>query len=122
PTHPYCHRRKSYDRLMAAAEKRRDAHGRLLSGKPADVAAAEAAHADALKKAADDIRALLAAAGDSATPATMVAVTETLQALPGDEAPGRLTRPLKPKGFEALAGLVPVGKAAFAAPAPPRPQ
>src|SRR4029453_13025677 len=87
----YWHRHKSYDRLMAAAEKRRDAHGRLLSGKPADVAAAEAAHADALKKAADDIRALLADAGDSATPATMVAVTATLQELPGDEAPGRLT-------------------------------
>jgi hypothetical protein len=36
----------------------------------------------------------------------MTAVTETLEALPSSEPPGRLTRPLKPLGFEALAGAM----------------
>ena len=36
----------------------------------------------------------------------MTALSETLDALPGPEPPGRLTRPLKPRGFEALAGLL----------------
>lgn len=107
----YWQRRKAYDHLMAAAEKRRDAHARRLTGKASDVDAAEAAHAVALKKAAEEIRTLLSAAGDSATPATMIAVNDTLQGLPGDEPAGRLTRPLKPKGFEALAGLVSFAKA-----------
>ena len=38
----------------------------------------------------------------------MNAVTETLDALPAaDEKPGRLTKPLKRMGFEALAGVAP---------------
>ena len=103
----YWQRRKVFDRLVAAAGRVRTAHGRMLVGKAADVAEAEAAHAAAVKESVDSIRQLLGAAGELDTPATIVAVQETLQALPGDEPPGRLTRPLKPKGFEALAGLVP---------------
>jgi predicted nucleic acid-binding Zn-ribbon protein len=33
-------------------------------------------------------------------------VAETLQGLPGSEPPGRLTRPLKPQGFEVLSSLL----------------
>lgn len=61
----------------------------------------------ALRDAANEIRALLAKAGNDPTSATMNAVTETLQALPGAAPPGRLTESLKLVGFEALAGLVP---------------
>lgn len=99
-------RRKVFDRLLEAARKLRVEHGRQLSGKAAEVDAAEARHRDALKTATDEIRSLLDAAGEQATPATMVAVAETLQGLPGRDDYGRLTRPLKPHGFEALAGLV----------------
>jgi hypothetical protein len=99
-------RRKAFDRLLEAARKLRVEHGRQLSGKAAEVDAAEARHRDALKTATDEIKALLEAAGEQATPATMVAVAETLQGLPGRDDYVRLTRPLKPHGFEALAGLV----------------
>jgi hypothetical protein len=108
----YWTRRKTFDRLMDAANKLRTAHSQLLSGKKADVAAAEAAHRDALKAAVAEVRDILSQAGDPATNATMTAVTDTLQALPGPERPGRLVRPLKPRGFEALAGLVPGAAAA----------
>jgi DNA repair exonuclease SbcCD ATPase subunit len=108
----YWTRRKTFDRLMDAAGKLRATHSQLLSGKRADVAAAEAAHRDALKTAVAEVREILSQAGDPATTATMTAVTDTLQALPGPERPGRLARPLKPRGFEALAGLVPGAAAA----------
>jgi hypothetical protein len=103
----YWRRRKIYDALVAAAARVRAAHLKQLSGKRSDVAAAETAHQAAIKTTADEARAILAAAADPATPATMAAIVETLQTLPTDDRPGRLTRPLKPRGFEALAGLVP---------------
>jgi hypothetical protein len=108
----YWTRRKTFDRLMDASNKLRAAHSQLLSGKRADVAAAEAVHRDAVKAAVAEVRDILSQAGDPATNATMTAVTDTLQALPGPERPGRLVRPLKPRGFEALAGLVPGAAAA----------
>ncbi len=52
-----------------------------------------------------DARAVLTEGGHPITPATLDAVRDTLQALPSPEANGRLTRPLAPKGFEALAGF-----------------
>jgi len=107
----YWGKRKAYDRLVSESAKLRSAHRAMLSGTPSDVAAAEAAHAAALKSAADEVRALLKEAGETASPATMQAVMETLTALPGKDAPGRLVRPLKPLGLEALAGLVPAAGA-----------
>jgi len=96
-----------YKKLIAAADARRAAHAKMLAGKGGDIAAAESAHSTALRAAADEIRTLLSGAGETPTSATMNAVTETLQALPGSTRPGRLTKPLKLAGFEALAGLVP---------------
>ena len=108
----YWTRRKTFDKLIDAANKLRAAHSQMLSGKRADVTAAEAAHRDAVKAASAEVREILSQAGDPATAATMMAVSDTLQALPGPERPGRLVRPLKPRGFEALAGLVPGAAAA----------
>jgi hypothetical protein len=111
----YWRRRKTYDRLIDASERLRTAHRQRIGGKAADVAAAEAAHAAALKSALDDVRTLAAAAGEALSPATLTSVNETLQALPSAAAaPGRLTRALRPAGFEALAGIVP-GASVFAA-------
>ncbi len=108
----YWTRRKVFDKLIDAANKLRAAHSQMLSGKRADVTPAETAHRDAVKAASAEVREILSQAGDPATAATMMAVSDTLQALPGPERPGRLVRPLKPRGFEALAGLVPGAAAA----------
>jgi hypothetical protein len=101
----YWHERAAYDRLIEASEALRAEHRKHLSGKAADIRAAEKTHREAVKDAGDTIRGLLKDAGDAASPATMTAVTETLEALPSADPPGRLVRPLKPQGFEALAGL-----------------
>jgi len=93
--------------LINAAAARRAAHGKMLSGKGGDIAAAEEAHATAARKAMDAIRAVMSESGQEMTPATTQAVHDTLQALPGSATAGRLTKPLKLAGFEALAGLVP---------------
>ena len=119
-------RRKTFDRLIDAARKLRVEHGRQLSGKSAEVDAAEARHRDALKAAADDIREILKAAGEQDSHATMIAVAETLQALPARDDHGRLVKPLKPMGFEALAGLVggsgaTIARLAEVKPVPPKP-
>jgi hypothetical protein len=99
------HRRPLVDRLVAAAEAARAAHLAALAGKAADVRGAEAAHRDVVRDALTEARAILADGGHPATPATLDAVRDTLQALPAPEADGRLTKPLAPRGFEALAGL-----------------
>jgi hypothetical protein len=110
----YWRRRKVFDRLVAAAERLRAAHRQQLSGTRADVAGAESAHQQAVKAAVEEIRGLLQDAGEAESPATLAAATETLQTLPAAGEPGRLTKPLKPMGFEALAGLVPGAGAAIA--------
>jgi hypothetical protein len=97
--------RASYDQLVEASEALRAEHRKHLSGKTADIRSAEKAHRDAVKASSDTIRRLLSAAGETASAATMTAVTETLEALPTADPPGRLVHPLKPGGFETLAGL-----------------
>jgi dTMP kinase len=101
----FWHERSAYDRLIEAAEALREEHRNHLSGQPADIRQAEKIHRDAVKAASETVRRLLTDAGDAATPATMAAVTETLESLPTSEPPGRLVRPLKPQGFAALAGF-----------------
>jgi hypothetical protein len=100
----YWQDRALYDRLMRASERLRGEHRKLLSGKVADVHSAEKAYREATRDAVGRIRGLLEAAGETLSPATLTAVQETLEALPTSERPGRLTRPLKPLGFEALSG------------------
>ncbi len=101
----YWRHRGLFDRLVQAAEAMRDAHRRALSGKAADIRSAEATHREAVREAVAAARKVLEGAGDPVTPATLEAVTRTLEALPAPEANGRLVRPLAPAGFEALAGL-----------------
>jgi hypothetical protein len=105
----YWQRRGTYDALIKAAEQVRAAQAAQMEGRRADTGGAETAHAAALKAAAREIRDVLSGAGETASPATMIAVTETLQALPSTEPPGRLIRPLKPLGFEALTRLLAPG-------------
>ena len=106
------HRRAALDRLVTAAEAVRKEHGKALSGRPADVRAAEQAHRDVVREVLAEARVVLTEGGHPITQATLDAVRDTLQALPAPEANGRLARPLAPMGFEALAGFT-------VAPAPP---
>ena len=102
----YWRERRVYDVLVRASERLRAGHALAIAGKKADLDTLELQHAAALKKAADAVRDILGRSGDPATPATMKGVLDTLQALPGGGAPGRLTKPLAPLGFGALGALM----------------
>ena len=100
----YWQHRPAFEGLVKTAERLRAEHRKLLAGKTSGIREAEQAHRAALREAVDRARRALTGAGQAASPATMTAVAETLEALPGPDAPGRLTRPLKPLGFAALSG------------------
>jgi hypothetical protein len=102
----YWRERRLYDKLVRAAERVRAGHGARLKGKRVDLAPVELAHRAALRDAEAAARAALIGAGDAATAATMKGVQDTLQALPVEGPPGRLTRPPAPVGFGALSGLL----------------
>jgi hypothetical protein len=101
----YWQHRAVYDRVVKAAERLRAEHRKLLSGKSSDIREAEKEHRNAVREAADRVKQLLKAGTHAASDQTLNAVQETLEALPADDAAGRLTRPLRPMGFEALAGV-----------------
>jgi fused signal recognition particle receptor len=112
----YWQRRDVYDDLIARAQDLRATHDATLGGKRADLRGASRAHEDAVEAALKATLSLLAGDGQPATEATRQAVATTLRGLPADEAPGRLTRQLQPRGFEMLAGALPGGTVR---PAPP---
>lgn len=106
----YWHHRKTYDRLIEASGRLRAAHARVLSGRKADVAQAEAEHGTALQDAIDTVTGILDKGDETASSPVLMDIRETLQALPSEEAaPGRLVRPLKPMGFGALLRMLPGG-------------
>ena len=107
----YWRERKLYDELIKTSIQVRTAYKNMLEGKKADVKAAEVFHAEAMRKAKDAIRRILDEAGSAASDAVMTPVTETLDALPTTDEPGRLTRPLRRTGFEALQGVTITAKA-----------
>jgi hypothetical protein len=101
----YWQARKEWDALTEASMAVRQAHVQVISGRPADVATAEATHQRALRAAAATAQRLAEAAGEKVTGATAEVIMETLQALPSPDTPGMLTRPLKPLGFGALMAM-----------------
>jgi hypothetical protein len=101
----YWQHRDVYDRVVNASERLRGEHRKLLAGKSSDIRDAEKAHRDAIRDAAERVKHALKEGNHAATDQTLNAVQETLEALPSGDAPGRLTRPLRPMGFEALAGV-----------------
>ena len=107
----YWRERAIYDAVIKSAEQLRAEHRKLLSGKASAIRDAEQAHRDAIREAIVSVQTILQQSGQSATDATVTAVRETLEALPSDAPPGQLTRPLKPMGFEALAGIKPQASA-----------
>lgn len=109
----YWRERAIYDELIETSQQLRAAYRDQLAGKSPDVRGAEATHKAAVKRATQTARTLVEADGGKASDAVMDAVRETLDILPSADPPGRLTKPLKRTGFEALEG--------FAIAAKPRP-
>ena len=101
----YWRNRKTYDDVIKAAERMRAAYKQMLAGKAADVRGAEEIHEEALREARQAARKLLEEGGHPNPDAVMMPVGETLDALPGDEPPGRLTKPLRRMGFNVLEGV-----------------
>ena len=112
----YWRERDVYDALIGSAQDLRATHDATLSGTRADLRGASRAHEQAVDAALKATLALLAEDGQPVTEATRQAVATTLRGLPADEAPGRLTRQLQPRGFEMLAGALTGGSARPAAP------
>jgi hypothetical protein len=114
----YWKERDAYEAVIKAADRMRAAYKQMLAGKSADVRAAEDVHQEALQEARQAARRILEAGGHPNPDAVMMPVAETLDALPGEEPPGRLTKPLRRMGFNVLEG-VPIS--AKAGPARPKP-
>ncbi len=98
-------RAKTRDRLVSASRQLQRAHAQQLAGQSADTASAEALHRAAINAAGAGAREILEQAGESASAATLDAVRETLQTVVWQDLDGRLSRPLKPSGLEALMAL-----------------
>jgi hypothetical protein len=113
----YWKERDAYEAVIKAAEKMRAAYKQMLAGKSTDVRGAEDAHQEALQEARQAARRILEDGGHPNPDAVMMPVAETLDALPGEEPPGRLTKPLRRMGFNVLEG-VPIS--AKAGPAKPK--
>lgn len=97
--------RAIYDELIEASQLLRAAYRDQLAGKSPDVRGAEATHKAAVKRATQTARTMFERDGGKASDAVMDAVRETLDILPSADPPGRLTKPLKRTGFEALQGF-----------------
>ena len=102
----YWHARRVFNALVATGSRVRMAQVAALEGRTADVRAASDAHRRAVADAVKEALRIADAAGAKPSPDALMRTFEaiSLAAAPG-EAPGRLTRPLQPSGFEALGGL-----------------
>jgi hypothetical protein len=98
--------RPVYDRLIKSGGALRAAQISAIGGRAADLRGAADVHRKALAAAVKEAQRLAASAGVNPNPD---ALTRTLEALSlatkVAEAPGRLTQPVQPAGFEALAGV-----------------
>ena len=114
----YWRHRSVYDEVTGRAEDLRATHMATERGKRADLRGASKDHEQAVDAALKATLALLAEEGQPITDATKQAVATTLRGLPGDEPPGRLTRPLEPRGFDMLAAAAAAGGGKVKAAAP----
>jgi hypothetical protein len=101
----YWRERAIYDDVIKTSAQLRTAYKQKLAGKEADVRAVEVFHNEAMRKAKEAVRRMLSEAGNKGAESVMMPVAETLDALPTTDPPGRLTKPLRRTGFEALEGV-----------------
>jgi hypothetical protein len=117
----YWQARPTYDKLIKSGERLRAAQIASLEGRRgANVREAGDAHRSALAGAVKAAERIAAAAGANPPADALMRTFETLSlASEPPEPPGRLTKPLQPSGFEALAGVTPVARPAAAGAARP---
>jgi len=109
----YWNARKVFEQLMKSGERVRKAQIAALEGKSTDVRAAGEAHRRAIADAVKEAERLAAAAGSKPAPDALMRTFEALSlAAQPPDAPGRLTKELRPAGFEALTGVTPVARSA----------
>jgi hypothetical protein len=102
----YWRARPVFDAAMTTGAQLRKVQVAALEGRTADVRAATEKHRYAVAAAVTEAVRLASAAGLKPSPDALMRTFEALSlAQTPAEAPGRLTQPLKPSGFEALGGL-----------------
>jgi cell division septum initiation protein DivIVA len=111
----YWKARSVYDTLMARGHELRAAQIASLKGKKSDVRAAMEAHRRAVGEAVHHAQKIASEAGLSPDAEQLARMFEavSLAATPPSN-PGRFTDVIEPQGFEALAGVTPVARAATA--------
>lgn len=100
----YWRERSVYQDLLGRAADLRATHAAAARGRSPDLRGAVRAHEEAVGRALKATLSLAAAAGHPVTDAARQAIVTTLRSLPAEGPHGRLTRPIEPQGFEALAG------------------
>ena len=112
----YWRARASFDQLRKSGERLRTVQIAALKGKAADLRGATDAHRKAIAEAALHASRFAQSAGVHPGADELTRTLEALSVAPElPEAPGRLTRPLQPAGFEALSGI-PVAQVVAKAP------
>ena len=107
----YWRARALYDALMKSGERVRKAQIAALQGKAADIRAANDDHRRAVAAAVAEAERLASSAGSKPSPDALTRTFEAISLTPHPpDPPGRLADSLQPgTGFEALAGITPVG-------------
>ena len=104
----YWRARATYDRLLKSGDRLRKAQIAALEGRSADVRDAGEAHRRAVADAVAQAERIAADAGSQPGADALARTFEALSVASAPlESPGRLTQPLQPAGFEALAGVTP---------------
>ena len=104
----YWRARSVYERLMKSGERLRKAQIAALTGKSADLREANDAHRRAVADAVKEAERFAVDAGSHPAPDALMRTFEALSLAKEPPAPpGRLSQPLQPAGFEALAGVTP---------------
>jgi hypothetical protein len=102
----YWHARPVYDRLLKSGAALRSAQIAALGGRSADVRGAGETHRAAIAAAVKEARRLAAPSGAQPNADVLARTFEALSLATKEVEPaGRLTKPLSPAGFEALAGV-----------------
>ena len=113
----YWRARGVFDRLRKSGERLRAAQLAALKGRSADLRGATEAHRQAIAEAAAQAVRIAQTAAVHPGADELTRTLEALSLAPDmPEPPGRLTRPLRPAGFEALTGVTPVAVPAQKAP------
>lgn len=109
----YWKHRDSFDRLISAGQRFREAQAQHFGGSAVDMRGPGEQRREALEDLLSLANALLSEAGHSASLDAIRRISTTLEAmsiyalLPDAPAPGRLTADMDPPGFDALAALIP---------------